>query len=176
MPVNDQTPDVQLYDSNGVELNVASGVAIPANTSGLLLMGADPSGIARRLATFTDGVVAAYLPLGAQLQRVNSGWVISGVISATPATLRDLTFSYKGPNNQYIQLFDAAAVPANGTVPYVIPMQMSSGAGNRVMGGYTPQAGDRFTAGICYAISTTEDTLTISASPDLWVTAQYTSL
>jgi hypothetical protein len=176
MPITDQTPDVVLYDFNGVELNVANGVAVPANTSGLLLMGQDPGGIARRLAAHTDGVASAYLPLGAQLLRSNSGWVSSGVISAVPVTLRDLVFTYKGPNNRWVMIFDAAAVPANGTMPSLMPLQMSSGAGNRVVGGYTPQAGDRFTTGICFAISLTEDTLTLEAVTNLWVTAQFTSL
>jgi hypothetical protein len=41
MPVTDQTPDVMLYDSNGVELAVANGVAIPVGTRGLLAAGSD---------------------------------------------------------------------------------------------------------------------------------------
>lgn len=41
MPVTDQTPDVMLYDSNGVEMAVANGVAIPLGTRGLLSAGSD---------------------------------------------------------------------------------------------------------------------------------------
>lgn len=41
MPVTDQTPDVMLYDSNGVELAVANGIAIPVGTRGLLAAGSD---------------------------------------------------------------------------------------------------------------------------------------
>lgn len=55
MPLDLTNEAVILYDSNGVELNVANGVAIPANTRGLLAMGSDSGGVARRLRTDTSG-------------------------------------------------------------------------------------------------------------------------
>jgi hypothetical protein len=58
MPITDQTPDVILFDSNGVEMNVANGVAIPANTRGLIGAGRDQTGVARFLATNTAGQLA----------------------------------------------------------------------------------------------------------------------
>ena len=57
MPLDLTNEAVILYDSNGVELNVANGVAIPVGTSGLVLMGADVGGIARQLRTDTSGIL-----------------------------------------------------------------------------------------------------------------------
>lgn len=55
MPVTDQTPEVTLFDSNGVEMSVANGVAIPVGTRGLLFAGRDPGGVTRFVATDTSG-------------------------------------------------------------------------------------------------------------------------
>lgn len=54
MPVNDQTPDVVLYDSNGVEMNVSNGVATPVGTRGLIVAGTDGT-TTRFISTDTSG-------------------------------------------------------------------------------------------------------------------------
>lgn len=50
-----RSPAVILYDANGVALAVADGVAIPADTRGLLSMGVDGAGAARRILVDTAG-------------------------------------------------------------------------------------------------------------------------
>lgn len=55
MPVTDQTPDVMLYDSNGVELAVSNGVATPVGTRGLIIAGQDDSLITRFQRMSPDG-------------------------------------------------------------------------------------------------------------------------
>jgi hypothetical protein len=54
MPVTDQTPEVTLYDSNGVEMAVANGVATPVGTRGLFLAGTDGTNT-RFISTDTSG-------------------------------------------------------------------------------------------------------------------------
>jgi hypothetical protein len=59
-----RSPAVILYDAAGNPLAVENGVAIPANTKGLLVHGKDSTGFARSIETQTDGklVVATTLP------------------------------------------------------------------------------------------------------------------
>lgn len=175
MPVTDQTPEVILYDVDGNPMALPDATAIGA-TQGLLVMATDVGGVARIVLARSDGVLEQYLPLGTELSRVNSGYVASGVIANAAATLRDLSFVYKGPAGRFFQIFNSATVPANGATPAVAPQSLPSGAGQRVFGNYTPMQGDRFSTGISFALSTTEDTLTLdTGANNLWVTAQYTS-
>jgi len=69
MPVNDQTPDVMLYDSNGVEMAVANGVAIPVGTRGLLSVG-------------SDGANARFLLVDASGRQIAVGAAASGAVPA----------------------------------------------------------------------------------------------
>jgi len=78
MPVNDQTPDVVLYDSNGVELSVSNGVATPVGTRGLHVAGTDGANT-RFLLTDTSGrlyVITSNVEQATWV--VNAGSVVPG--------------------------------------------------------------------------------------------------
>jgi hypothetical protein len=58
VPVDLNEEHVLLYDSNGVEMAVQNGIAIPVDTRAYLLAGRDSSNVARVLATDSSGNLA----------------------------------------------------------------------------------------------------------------------
>lgn len=90
----------------------------------------------------------------------------SRVVVAAAAAYH-IALGFNDSNNlQYWQLFDAAALPVNGTVPMfsvpVLPKQGTFSLDLRA----TPRA---FSTGIVWAASTTPDTLTLALQNTLWV-------
>lgn len=98
------------------------------------------------------------------------GVMVGEVIRGKPGKL----ISVDGFNNavatRYIMLFNGTAVPANGTVPYVTPIAVSTGANFS----FTMPGGRlSFPTGIVWASSTTATSLTITVGADVWLTAAY---
>lgn len=92
--------------------------------------------------------------------------VVSNMVMAlTPATLYWLDFENGSGAANFIQVFDAAALPANGEIPLVsIPVAASASVFRR----FEPPIW--CATGVVIAGSTTQATLTIGAA-DKWITA-----
>jgi hypothetical protein len=93
----------------------------------------------------------------------NSGAALaaSGVIvNAGPARLFNLTVTSEKVSDQYILLFDASAVPANGAAA-VAAFKVPAGSTARIDYGWRGKA---FQHGICWSNSTTLPVLTAGAS------------
>lgn len=91
------------------------------------------------------------------------------VIKAAAGNLiRIFGFNNSG-STRYFQLFDAAAVPADGTVPDWLPIQVPTLQPFAMDLG----AGLGFSLGISWASSSTLATKTITGAADMWVSAQY---
>ena len=93
----------------------------------------------------------------------NSGGalVASGVIvNAGPARLFNLTVTSESASDQYVMLFDAAAVPANGAAA-VGAFKVPAGSTGRIDFG---SRGKAFKNGICWSNSSTLPTRTAGAA------------
>lgn len=106
---------------------------------------------------------------GGVLNATTTGGVVASlVVKANAGNL----IKVKGWNNQagtrYIQVFDATALPANGTIP-LITHQVSGTSNFEFDCG---EFGRPFTTGIVIATSTTATTLTVAAA-NILVDAQY---
>lgn len=91
---------------------------------------------------------------------VTAAKAASKVISATPGILYSVTAVNTTANDVYLQLFDAAALPANGTVPKDVAAIPAGWSGGIDYG----SLGTEFSIGIVAAISSTIDSLTIGGA------------
>lgn len=97
-------------------------------------------------------------------QNANSrGLVNSLIVKSTPGLLLGFTATSKNAAAQFIQLFDARTVPANGQVPLCT---FNVAAANVATSLWTP--GRAFAQGIVLANSTTQDTLTLGAADTIF--------
>jgi len=105
----------------------------------------------------------------------------SGVVKATPGNLVTMfgTFVVNGgAGTRWLMIFDAAALPANGTAPKVSSIPMTGvdivfslsleDPGDPIAAPGLPMA-----TGIVWAISSTESTLTLDAASTADVTAKF---
>jgi hypothetical protein len=103
----------------------------------------------------------------------SAGFATSGIIVAPgPRRLVDLHGLVAAAviGARWLHLFDALAVPANGSVPSRAPLYLP--VANTTFS--RPLAfGDPFTTGIVWACSTTEATLTLTLTADLWIDAWH---
>lgn len=88
----------------------------------------------------------------------SGGVLVSGgvVVSDGPARLYNLTVTSQDSSDQYIMLFDAIALPANGAAP-VAAIKIQAGSTVRIDYGWRGKA---FQKGICWSNSTTLPDLT----------------
>jgi len=94
---------------------------------------------------------------------VASPLVNSQVVKATPGTLRDITVRASSAGGaRFLQLFNAAALPANGTVPRLSSLPVAAGA---VASWDFGTDGLVFSVGIIAALSSTAGTLTLAVAP-----------
>ena len=92
-----RSPIVLLYDANGNPLAVQDGVAIPVNTSALLLAGKEPGGTAKYLRMAVDGTVRTD-PTGTTTQPVSASSLPLPSGAATEATLATRAAAAQLPN------------------------------------------------------------------------------
>lgn len=97
------------------------------------------------------------------------GLVAHRVVKATPCTLFHL--SGYSESSGYLHVFDAAALPSNGTKPTLAPVP--------IWWGWTialplPSRGRAFKNGIVWAVSTTPEALTLDVAGRAFVNAQRT--
>lgn len=104
------------------------------------------------------------LPAGFPLNVTSSGLSRSIIAKTGIAKLFGFTVTSTNVAAQWILLFDAAAVPANGTVPLAaFNVALASG-----FSAYYGSVGRAFRSGIVLANSTTQGTLTIGAADTLF--------
>lgn len=97
----------------------------------------------------------------------NSSVFSSSIIVCTNSiVLLGFTVYNSGPA-QFIQMFDAVAVPANGTVPK-LPMPVEA---DTLLGVYWGEEGRYFPNGLVLCNTSTADTLTLG-SADCWFDVQ----
>jgi hypothetical protein len=122
-------------------------------------------------------VDAAGAMFNAVVPEANSAWACSnyaalaatsGVIKNGPGKLYGVTVTNDNAAARYIQFFNLTAVPANGTAP-LFTIKLGIGA---VIQLDFSMMGKYFSAGICWATSTTGATLTLGAA-DAYVEARY---
>lgn len=114
------------------------------------------------IASITDPTVTLY---------DSAGFANSGVIKAAAGKLLSLRWLNQSAATIYLQLFNAVAVPANGTVPSVAPIAIPPMGAIETNGELFPDGWTPFATGISWAASTTVGTLTQTATSPLWVTA-----
>lgn len=76
---------------------------------------------------------------------------------------------------RYLQIFDAIALPVNGTVPKISVPLATANAYFSIDYPVLPQVPRQFTTGIYFAMSTTQSTLTLAATGLVWVNAEIGS-
>jgi hypothetical protein len=92
----------------------------------------------------------------------SGGALVSGgvIVSDGPARLYNLTVTSQDNADQFIMLFDAVAVPANGATP-AAAFKVSAGSTSTIQYGWRGKA---FENGICWSNSTTLPDLTAGAA------------
>lgn len=95
-------------------------------------------------------------------------YVASQIIKAGPGMLYRLVGYNSKASAQFIQLHDAAALPAEAAVPKEVITVAASSNFDIALGVY----GRKFTVGIVVCNSSTGPTKTIG-SADVWISAQY---
>ncbi|MBI2388627.1 MAG: hypothetical protein HYV09_03335 [Deltaproteobacteria bacterium] len=97
------------------------------------------------------------------------GFVAHRIVKATSGTL--LHLSGYSESSGYLHVFDATALPADGTKPTLAPALLWSGWTIAVP---LPPRGRVFKNGIVWAVSTTAEALTLDAAGRAFVNAQRT--
>jgi|GEM_PF-2410025 len=96
------------------------------------------------------------------------GYAKSQVVRAGNGLLKTLrVHNLGGSGDLYVQLFDATALPANGTAPSTAPVPVKAGQY------YESDTPFRFLAGLVVAASSTPATKTLISGNDVWITAEY---
>lgn len=116
------------------------------------------------IGTYLDGVEPLLSP---SLNATTDALAASKVVKAAAGTLYGVSGFNSGPT-QYIQIHDAAALPANGAVP-ILPIEVPAGKPFAIDFGAKGRA---FATGIVVCNSTTLATKTLGAA-DSWFDAQY---
>lgn len=105
------------------------------------------------------------------VNKSSSGLAASLVVSANPAVLYGLTVYNGKASSQYVQIHDAASLPANGVTPVFPPIKLDTGETKALD---FPE-GRNFATGIVVCNSSTADTKTIG-SADCMFDAQVGAL
>ncbi len=99
-----------------------------------------------------------------------TSWENSRVVSANNAIFYSASLSNKGGTNLYLMVFDAASLPANGTVPTMPPLLVGGTDTRSISNLPLP---DKFTNGIVVAASTTQENLTVDTNSNSFFYVQY---
>lgn len=100
----------------------------------------------------------------------STSWEDSKVVSANNAIFYSASLSNKGGSNLYLMVFDAASLPANGTVPTMPPLLVGGTDTRSISNLPLP---DKFTNGIVVAASTTQENLTVDTNSNSFFYVQY---
>jgi hypothetical protein len=91
----------------------------------------------------------------------------SQVVHAGNGKLKTLRAHNNGSGDIFLQLFDAAALPANGVAPSTAPVPVKAGQY------YESDTPFNFFAGLVVVASTTAATKTLVSGNDVWITAEF---
>ena len=98
---------------------------------------------------------------GATTESRSAAYEKSHVVKAAAGSLYEISGSNKSAATIYLMVFDSATVPVNGVAK---KYQVQVAAGQSFS--WTPALAPTFAAGISWAVSTTPDTLTLTATND----------
>jgi hypothetical protein len=73
--MSSESPVVEIFSSDGIELPVQNGVATPANTRGILVAGSDGTN-SRFISTNTSGAIATTAPILTKGTQSSNGWSV----------------------------------------------------------------------------------------------------
>jgi hypothetical protein len=108
--------------------------------------------------------------LGAAVSPYDSAGVVASlVVKASAGVLHSIFVYNNAAATRYIQLFNLAALPANGVVPNFIPIEVPAGSNGSV----EFAKGWVASAGIVLVSSTTILTKTITVAADVWFSGEY---
>ena len=143
----------------------ANGSGIASTTNAVPVGGVDTGGTARTALTNASGVLQSGIAKGTSYS--SAALEASAVVSASACLVSQVRVQNFGASTRYLQLHNAASLPANGTVPKAV-----TGIGTNATGVITfAIPTDRFSTGLVVACSTTQGTLTISAGSDFLIAA-----
>lgn len=156
--------DVDVFAINSTPGAVAAGqkTRIRCDATGLLLVGGGGGG---------GAVVVEFNPASDYLSL--PGLQTSDVIIAAAATILSVDVFNASASVRFFQLFDAAAVPADTTVPDAMPLQVLPNSHASIE--FAAGQGIDFATGISWASSSTQITKTITGVADMIVQAQLRS-
>jgi hypothetical protein len=140
--------------TNGVQINAA----LPTGTNVIGKVGIDQ----------TTDEVTNNIQVKAESAYATTALAASGVIKNAAGTLYGISGLNNKTSDQYIQIFNTAAVPADGAAPFAL---IKVGAGCNFSYDFGIR-GMRLTTGICWSNSSTLATKTIGAA-DCWLVASY---
>jgi hypothetical protein len=92
----------------------------------------------------------------------------SGIVLAAPCTVLEIHGYNSSANERYFQLFNLAAVPADGAVPVMMPVRVLPGSHFSL----TFSAGRLFSVGCSWASSSTRATKTVTLAGDMTINVQ----
>jgi hypothetical protein len=153
-----------LTDTSGRQVAVgaaATGAAVAG--APVYVAGIDGGGLARPLLTSAAGNVQTAPAKGTSYS--SAALEISKVVSATGCLVNKVRVQNINGSTRYVHIFNASALPANGTVPTVMFALTANSGGEVVFQIPT----DRFSSGLVVASSSTQGTLTISATADFLI-------
>ena len=116
--------------------------------------------------TASGGVVVVSFDPPSSYNSITTGTLLdSDVVNAAPGTILDVNGFNASAGVRFFQLFDAVAVPGNGTTPDTIPIQIPAGVHFSIT--FADGQGQSFATGISWASSTTQLDLTLTGAPDM---------
>lgn len=154
-----------LIGAQMVGLLGVNGTSIATGANPVPVGGIDGSGTARPLLTSAAGNAQTAPAKGTSYS--SAALEISKVVSASACLVSKIRVQNINGATRYVHIFNAAALPGNGTVPTVM-FTLTANSGGEVV---FPIPTDRFSTGLVVAASSTQGTLTISATADflIWV-------
>lgn len=152
-----------LVGAQMVGLLGANGSSIATAANPVPIGGIDSSSTARPVLTSAAGNVQVSSAKGTSYS--SAALEISRVVSASACLVSKIRVQNINGATRYVHIFNAASLPGNGTVPTVMFTLTANSGGEVVFQIPT----DRFSTGLVVAASSTQGTLTISATADFLI-------
>lgn len=119
------------------------------------------------MSTLHSPVPSANIPVS---NYTSAAFADKAVVSTVPVIVKEIRLTNAAGATRYMHLFNAAAVPADGSAPTVMPVAVINGASIS----YTfPGNGQYFSTGLCWCSSTTQATKTLGGATDIWIEIDY---
>jgi hypothetical protein len=141
----------------------ANGSGVASITNAVPVGGIDGGGTARTVLTNAAGATQIGFHQGTSYS--SAAAESSAVISASATRISQVRVQNLGASTRYLHLFNAASLPANGTVPKAV-LALAAGASGAITFAIPT---DRFSTGCVVACSTVQGTLTLSAGADFLI-------